>query len=417
MLDESRHAEVSEPVAGTAGRRPRFVRQLERRLAGSSAPPFEIVMPDGRVYAVGDRSGACFRIAVRNAKGLDALASMQENAIAVAYMEGDLDVEGEFAEALALRDVLSDFHPLLSIWRFLRPLVAGQVKADNEWVPRHYDHGNEFYFTFLDKRVGLYSQALYTSEEESLEQAVVNKLGYILDVCRLGAGSHVLDVGAGWGAFERYAGQQGVDSTMLTISHEQLRYLERFARKHEMPSKLRVRYANIYDFERPAPEDGGPFDAIILLGVMEHLPDYERLFRRFEQLLKPNGRVYMDFAANRKKFRVRSFTYRYVFPGNHTPVVLSDLLAAANDTAFEPIAIHNDRHSYYLTLKAWAKNLEAARERLSTEFGERTFRLFQMYLWGCAHQMRRTGTLESYRAIFQKSAATPSENVGVYRAV
>lgn len=416
MLHESRHADLSETVVETGEREPRLVRRLRRKLAGTSVPVFEVALPDGRVERIGDGSEVRFRVAVRNREGLGALASFDEHAIGVAYMEGDLDVEGEFLEALALRDAFSDFHPLLSIWRFLRPLLGGQVKADNEWVPRHYDHGNEFYFTFLDEEVGLYSQALYTSEEESLEQAVMNKLDYILDICRLEEGSRVLDVGGGWGAFEKYAGKRGVDSTMLTISREQLRYLERFASEHDMPCELRVRHANIYEYE-PVPEDGGPYDAIILLGVMEHLPDYERLFRRFERLLAPNGRVYMDFAANRKKFSVRSFTYRYVFPGNHTPVVLSDLLAASNETAFEPIAIHNDRHSYYLTLTAWARKLEAAREELSARFGERTFRLFQMYLWGCAHQMRSTGTLESYRVVFQKSAATPSENVGVYRAV
>jgi cyclopropane-fatty-acyl-phospholipid synthase len=253
---------------------------------------------------------------------------------------------------------------------------------------------------------------------------VINKLEYILDACRLSEGSRVLDVGAGWGAFERFAGRRGVDSTMLTLSHQQRRYLERFASTHDMPCNLEVRYANIYEFEPTASiaagaGDGRPrgYDAIVLLGVMEHLPDYERLFRRFEKLLVPNGRVYMDFAANRRKFKVRSFTYRYVFPGNHTPVVLPDLLRAANETAFEPIAVHNDRHSYYLTLRAWARRLEAARERLAAEFGEKVFRLFQMYLWGCAHQMRSTGTLESYRVVFQKSAATDSSNVGVCGAL
>lgn len=416
MLHESRHAELSEPMGETTRREPRFVRRLRDELAATSAPSFELVTPDGCLYRLGDGSEARFRITVRNRRGLAALASMREHAIALAYMDGDLDVDGQFIEALALRDAFSDFHPLLSIWRFLRPFFAGQVKADNEWVPRHYDHGNEFYFTFLDKKVALYSQALYRSPDESLEQAVTNKLEYILDVCRLESGSRVLDVGGGWGAFERYAGAKGVDATILTISHEQLRYLERFASRHEMPCELRVRYANIYDFE-PAEGDGAPYDAIILLGVMEHLPDYQRLFRRFERLLAPNGRIYMDFAANREKFKVRSFTYRYVFPGNHTPVVLSKLLEASNRTAFEPIVVHNDRHSYFLTLEAWARNLEAAREELSERFGERTFRLFQMYLWGCAHQMRSTGTLESYRVVFQKSAATPSENVGVYRAV
>ena len=418
MLTEPRNPGLVEVEQTSGAKAPAFVRMLAKRIAASDAPAFEIEFEDGSVHRLASEGAAegpaAFRIAIRSKRGASALASLQENAIAVAYMDGDLDVSGDFAQAMALRDSFSDFHPLLSLWRFLRPMLGGQVKADNEWVPQHYDHGNEFYFTFLDREVGLYSQALYTADDETLEEAVRNKLDYILDVCRLGEGSEVLDVGAGWGAFERYAGRRGVNSTMLTLSHEQRAYLEDFASSHDMPCGLSVRYANIYEYEGPRAE---MYDAVILLGVMEHLPDYERLFRRFERLVKPNGYVYMDFAANRRKFKVRSFTYQYVFPGNHTPVVLPDLLAAANRTAFEPVAVHNDRHSYYLTLCAWARRLEAERERLGREFGEKVFRLFQMYLWGCAHQMRSTGTLESFRVVFQKSAATASDNVGVYRAL
>jgi cyclopropane fatty-acyl-phospholipid synthase-like methyltransferase len=79
----------------------------------------------------------------------------------------------------------------------------------------------------------------------------------------------------------------------------------------------------------------------------------------------------MDFAAGRKKFDVSAFTYCYVFPGDHTPVVLPELYAAANRTDLEPVALHNDRHSYFLTLQAWARNLDAARRELVERFGER----------------------------------------------
>jgi cyclopropane-fatty-acyl-phospholipid synthase len=146
---------------------------------------------------------------------------------------------------------------------------------------------------------------------------------------------------------------------------------------------------------------------------MEHLPDYARLFARFDALLRPDGRLYMDFAAGRKKFAVSAFTYRHVFPGAHTPVVLPELLAAANQTRFEPVALHNDRHSYYLTLQAWARNLEAARDRIVPRVGERTYRLFQIYLWAGAHQMQRDGALESYRVLFQRSLGAPSSGIGV----
>jgi cyclopropane-fatty-acyl-phospholipid synthase len=94
-------------------------------------------------------------------------------------------------------------------------------------------------------------------------------------------------------------------------------------------------------------------------------------------------------------------------------VILPDLLAAANRTSFEPIALQNDRHSYFLTLQNWARNLEAAHDELARRYGERTYRLFQLYLWGSAHQFQRDGELESYRVVFQKSLGAPSTEIGL----
>src|SRR5262245_31918912 len=115
------------------------------------------------------------------------------------------------------------------------------------------------------------------------------------------------------------------------------------------------------------------------LGVMEHLPDY--------------------------------------LPGNHSPVYLPGLLEAANTTQFEPLALHNDRHSYYLTLQAWARNLEAGRDRVVARFGESVYRLYRLYLWGGANLFGRQGLLESYRIVFQESLGLSSAIIGPDRAV
>jgi cyclopropane-fatty-acyl-phospholipid synthase len=256
------------------------------------------------------------------------------------------------------------------------------------------------YFAFLDRRHKLYSQALYESDDQPLEQAATNKLEYVMRACRLSAGSRVLDVGGGWGSFASHAAPRGVKATALTISRQQYDYLRRHG--------VEVVYESIFAYQAKQ-----PYDAIILLGVMEHLPDYKRLFAQFSRLLRSGGRLYMDFAANRRKFNVSSFTYRYVFPGSHTPVVMPQLLTAANRTRFEPIAVHNDRHSYFLTLQQWARNLEAAHDQLVRRYGKRTYRLFQLYLWGCAHQFQRDGELESYRVVFQKSHGGPSAEIGL----
>lgn len=381
-------------------------------------PPFEVALGDGSRHQLsGGLDEAAdteprFRITVRRERGLRALLGLDELRLGTAYVNGDLDVDGDFLSCLDLRSILTDRHPLESLQRFLKPLLVGQRRSDLSWVPRHYDHGNAFYFAFLDEPYRMYSQALFTADEEPLEQAVRNKLQYILDVCRLERGSHVLDIGGGWGALERFLGPRGVNATMLTISHEQFAYLSAWCRAHEMPCTLRTVRESIFAYDPPE-----QYDAITLLGVMEHLPDYDRLFSRFSTLLRPAGRVYMDFAAGQQKFRVSSFTYKFVFEGNHTPVYLPGLFRAAIANGFEPVALHNDRHSYYLTLQAWARNLEAAREEVLPLVGERVYRLFLLYLWGGAHQLQRNGRLESYRVVWQRSAGRPSVELGCYRPI
>jgi len=388
---------------------------LQDRLAGSPVPPFEIELQDGSVNLLGPRTSdeePRFRLTIRDPRGLKSLLALDELQVGTSYVNGDIDVEGDMLSCLDLRRVLTDRHPVGSVMRFIVPMVIGQRRSDMSWVPKHYDHGNEFYFAFLDKPYRMYSQALYTRDDEPLEQAVRTKLDYIVDVCRLGAGSRILDIGGGWGALERFIGPRGINSTMLTISHEQFKFLSDWCASHSMPCRLDVVRESIFAYD-PAEQ----YDAITLLGVMEHLPDYPRLFERFSRLLKPGGRVYMDFAAGSEKFRVSSFTYKYVFEGNHTPVYLPGLFKAAIANGFEPIAVHNDRHSYYLTLQAWARNLEAAHDSVRKIVSEQVYRLFHLYLWGGAHQLERSGSLESYRVVFQRAAGRPSSEIGCYRAI
>ena len=351
---------------------------------------------------------AKFRIVAKSSKGDNALGSFDEFDTAVAYVEGDIDFEGDFLSAFELRRFFVDRHPLRSIARFLRPYLTGQSAQNKALVPKHYDFGNDFYFTFLDKRFRLYSQALFLTDNESLEAAAANKLDYICESCRIGPGTDVLDIGAGWGSFSFYAAERGANVTMLTVSSEQQTFLQDELKKQPAADRLQVILEDIYAFQPDR-----KFDAITLLGVMEHLPDYARLLQHFEQLLKDNGRVYMDFSAIRRKYGISTFTYSNVFEGNGSPVYLPGLVDAANEGAFEIVEVLNDRHSYYLTVKHWAESLEANRATLAERFGEPTFRLFQLYLWATAFSLGCAEHLQAYRIVLQNSRGEPSTAVGL----
>jgi cyclopropane-fatty-acyl-phospholipid synthase len=383
----------------------RIPREIQRRLGQDEVPRFELEMPDGTrsIVGVGGEVGSpAFRISLHNDRAADALLSLDEYAFAEVFLNGDLDVEGDILQAFQLRRRFSDFHPFYRILRHARPLVVGQTRQNRQLIPRHYDRGNEFYFSFLDRRHRLYSQALFFDDTDGLERAAENKLEYILSACRIGAGTRVLDVGAGWGSFSRFAMAAGADVTMLTVSEEQQKYLQKAVGRE---NRDRVVLEDVFAYSTSE-----PFDAIVLLGVMEHLPQYDRVLRHFDGLLKPDGRIYMDFSAVSRKYRVSTVTYRYVFEGNGSPVFLPGLIKAANRGPYEVVEIHNDRHSYFLTLKCWAESLERHRKTLVSEFGERTFRLFRLYLWSTTFDLHNGG-LESYRVVLQKCRGRPSHTL------
>lgn len=82
-------------------------------------------------------------------------------------------------------------------------------------------------------------------------------------------------------------------------------------------------------------------------------------------------------------------------------VLESPQLEAAAVSPFEVLSVTDDRDSYRLTTRAWAQNLEAARSSSVTRWGERQFRRFQLYLWGCVHGFE-THQLGAYHLLLRK---------------
>ena len=213
-----------------------------------------------------------------------------------------------------------------------------------------------------------------------------------MQACRMRPGSRVLDIGAGWGSFVEYAGCRGVHVTSLTISRVSERFVSELIARCGLP--CRVQYEHF--LEHRAPE---PYDAIVNLGVTEHLPDYPATLRQYERLLKPGGRVYLDASASRTP--PSTTTAQHIYPGNAKFLRLAEYMQAIEQSVFEVLQLGNDTEDYRRTMEYWARNLDTARETIVKRFGARQYRRFRLYLWSAVHGFR-TRSLEAYHMLLEK---------------
>lgn len=368
-------------------------RRIQKHLSGSQVEiPLEIRLWGGQIYRFGENEPAV-KISVKDRKGLEALRRLDEVSICEAYMNGSLDIVGDMLEFIGLRRALSDSHPLHYLWRRIAPWFIGRIPTDQQAIAAHYDFANEFYLQFLDP-TRCYSQAVFERDDEALETAQRRKLDFAIDACRLKPGDRVLDVGGGWGSFTEYAGERGIQVTSLTISRQSEAFLADLIQRRQLPCQVVNRDFLAYT----SPE---PYDAMVILGVMEHLPDYPAVLRQFERLLKPGGRVYLDASAIREKYSKPTFIARYIFPADHAFLCLHDFLTVVAKTPMDVLAVHNDRHSYFLTCKAWAENLEAARDEIIRRWGDALYRRFRIYLWGSAYAFL-SHNAEAFRVVLER---------------
>jgi cyclopropane-fatty-acyl-phospholipid synthase len=277
------------------------------------------------------------------------------------------------------------------MWRFVQPLLFGQTNLNKRVIASHYDRDPEFFLLFLDPKMPIYTQGLYDSDDELLSVAVRRKFDYCYSKLRLKPGDHVLEIGPGWGAWLKYASDHGIKSTGISISRSSIEYLNKIAKKDGYDWTLI--FSDLLEFKSKE-----TFDAIVMMGIIEHLPDYQRVLAKLISLLKPGGRVYLDGGSSQSRRDRSSVIVRHIYPGNHLLLVLHEFLNEMSKTRLQVEELVNDRHSYYLTFVQWARNLEHNRQIIIERFGETDYRRFRVFLWGFAHAMA-TGATNCYRMV------------------
>ena len=193
-------------------------------------------MPSGRIVTLG-QGAPRFRIIVHRE---DLLRRPQDElSLGEAYVNGELDLEGDMLSIMQVRNQFLGRRHLASGLRFLADRLFTPVnRSHKKVIDRHYTFGNDFYFKFLDSRYRLYSHCLFERDGESLEQAAERKLEKTLQRLELRPGMRLLDIGAGWGGTFEYFCPRGVKVTGLTLFQNSYDYIRDLVRSNHFGATI-----------------------------------------------------------------------------------------------------------------------------------------------------------------------------------
>jgi cyclopropane-fatty-acyl-phospholipid synthase len=287
--------------------------------------------------------------------------------------------------------------PLSDIFRIIRArynrefFTKGTQHADinshyslSDWFDDDED-ANEFYLQWLDSKYIQYTCAKWDTETMSLEEAQVNKFEFYakrLGINENSRGKTLLDLGCGWGGFMFYIAEHyGLICKGLTLSTAQAAYIAKEAKDRGLENLVSVEIKNVHDME-------GSYDFVSSIGLLEHISDYDDLYKKTALALKADGTALFHAIFHTEMFyKTDPFLLKYIFPGGATPHI------EKNVNIFKKYFKSVDRNdlpdmSYPKTLQCWYDTFcqnEGKIRTLLTEKGkckdvDRAIRIFKHYL-------------------------------------
>jgi cyclopropane-fatty-acyl-phospholipid synthase len=366
--------------------------------------PVRLVLWDGREVAFSEQPEVTVRL--KGTRAATAFMKPSLLSLAEAYIDGYADLEGDLNVAIRSAEAISRSGPKPLFDSLPGGHSRHTKRDDREAIGYHYDVSNEFYALWLDPRM-VYSCAYFKREDDTLEQAQLQKLDHICTKLMLKPGEKLLDIGCGWGALAiRAAEKYGVDATGITLSENQFRLANERIRAAGLQDRCRVL---LQDY-RDAPGEG-VYDKIASVGMFEHvglknLPTYFGVVRR---LLKERG-LFMNHGITSTDVDNRAvgmgageFIGRYVFPRGELP----HLHRAIHDMSAASLEVHDVeclRAHYAKTCAHWSENFERVLPKAVAASSERTARIWRVYLAGCAY-----GFEQGWMSIHQVLASKHSQ--------
>ena len=268
-------------------------------------------------------------------------------------------------------------------------------------IAAHYDLGNDLFARMLDPTL-MYSCAVFSDADATLEQASIAKLELVCEKLALGPDDHVLEIGTGWGGFAVHAATtRGCRVTTTTLSRDQYEVARTRVRDGGVEHLVELRLDDYRDLR-------GSYDKLVSVEMIEAVGwrDFGTFFDRCSRLLKRDGAmllqaITMDDRAYEVEKSSESFIRTYIFPNGCLPSLAVIARCVKRNTDLRTVHIEDLTPHYAETLRRWRANFEAAAEELEGHgYDERFRRLWLMYLAYCeaGFDERRIGLVQAVLA-------------------
>jgi cyclopropane-fatty-acyl-phospholipid synthase len=275
---------------------------------------------------------------------------------------------------------------IYKIKHFLHRNTKAQSKKN---IHAHYDLGNQFYGLWLDPSM-MYSSALFNGNyQQALQDAQNAKCENILTNLNANEGDKILEIGCGWGNFIKRANERNVAVDGITISTEQLNYVQQELRpKGPNTSLAQLNSAAVLQDYRDCNQQ---YDGIVSIEMFEAVGEafWPSFFKTIDRCLKPGKKaviqtIVIDDALFPAYRTGTDFIQQYIFPGGMLPSVsvFESQVKAAGLKVKDRFYFGQD---YAQTLRIWADSFNQQVDAIKTlGFKDEFVRLWNFYLFYCA---------------------------------
>ena len=393
------------------------VKRLAESIIAAGGVALEVVLPDGS--RIGFGLPARIKLFIRDQAMLAQMANATLASLAEAYVQGRIDVEGEFLEAVPLAERIANAAGPSTAQRVARMLLKHSASQDRTAIGYHYDVGNDFYRLWLDERM-VYSCAYFRTGQESIDEAQCAKLDHICRKLRLRAGERMLDVGCGWGGLISHAARHyGVDAVGITLSQKQYDLAREWIASEQLGDRARVLLLDYRELQERFGADA--FDKVTSVGMFEHvgLANLRQYFSSVSGVLRDRG-LFLNHGITSADLDGRpigsgvgDFVHKYVFPHGELPH-LHVATREMSRAGFEIVDVESLRTHYAKTLEHWSRRLDSHLSEAAQVVADRTLRIWRAYLAGSAYGFAQ-GWMSVYQLLASRQARPGTSDVPLTR--